>query len=71
MNGQTKWENYIQGISEKEAAALTNYRKKLEDLEYLKTQHPPGPFISPEEVDEFMAMTEKDEVERKLRLNKI
>ena len=50
-----------EGISEKEAAALSNDRKKLEDLEFLRRQQPPGPFTSAEEVDEFMAMTEIDE----------
>ena len=57
-----------EGISEKEAAALSNDRKKLEDLEFLRRQQPPGPFTSAEEVDEFMAMTEIDEEERQIRL---
>ena len=40
-----------EGMSIKEAASLTQERKKLKDLEYLKAQIPPGPFTSADNVE--------------------
>ena len=56
-----------EGMSVKEAASLTQERKKLKDLEYLKAQTPPGPFTSAENVDQYMK-DKVDEVERNERL---
>ena len=48
-----------EGMSLKEAASLTQEKKKLQDLEFLKAQTPPGPFTSADEVEKYM----KDEVD--------
>ena len=56
-----------QGVSSQEAAALTEERKKLCDLKFLKSLDPPGPFTSAGEVDRYMkstAVTEEDRSER-------
>ena len=56
-----------EGMTLKEAASLTQERKKLQDLEYLKAQIPPGPFTSAENVDQYMK-SEVDELEKNERL---
>ena len=43
-----------EGLASKEAASLTEESKKLSDLEFLKSQNPPGPFTSAEQVDMYM-----------------
>ena len=55
-----------EGMSLKEAASLTQERKKLKDLEYLKAQIPPGPFTSAD--DQYMK-AEVDEKEKNECLN--
>ena len=47
----------------KEAASLTQEKKKTQDLEYLKAQIPPGPFTSIENVDQYM-ISDVEEVEQ-------
>ena len=66
-----QWSNKMEeiekeGMSLKEAASLTQERKKLKDLEYLKAQIPPGPFTSAD--DQYMK-AEVDEKEKNECLN--
>lgn len=58
-----------EGMILKEAASLTEEKKKLEDLEFLKAQTPPGPFTSAENVDSYME-EDRDEKEKNERLYK-
>ena len=56
-----------EGLQLKEASSLAQEKKKLQDLEFLKTQSPVGPFTSAEEVEKYMK-SEVDEEQRNKRL---
>ena len=47
---------------DKEAANIVEESKKLEDLDILKGQNPPGPFTSSEEVKTYMDQGIPDEI---------
>lgn len=57
-----------QGLLDKEAKSLTEEHKKLNDLKYLKSQNPTGPFTSVEEVDNFMKNSNLSDAEKNHRL---
>ena len=50
------------GYSEKEAQNLKEEQKKLKDLDFLKSQNPPGPFSTAEEISSYMEGEESDAV---------
>ena len=56
-----------EGLQLKRASSLAQEKKKLQDLEFLKTQSPVGPFTSAEEVEKYMK-SEVDEEQRNKRL---
>ena len=47
------------GYTEKEASNVLKEAKKLEDLEYLKSQNPTGPFSSCDEVTMYLDIEKK------------
>ena len=57
-----------EGLASKEAASLSEESKKLRDLDFLKTQSPPGPFTSAEEVDKYLSNDSVTESEKNQRL---
>ena len=57
-----------QGLIDKEAISLSEERKKISDLQFLKTQDPPGPFTSADEVDSYMRNQRISDTEKNQRL---
>lgn len=58
------------GFEEKEVANVIRESKKLEDLEFLKSQNPAGPFTACNEVKGYVESTEEDEKKKVERLYK-
>ena len=57
------------GFTEKDMLNLKLENQKLEDLEFLRTQIPPGPFTKKEEVTDFMEVIPESK-EKDLRMYK-